>query len=81
MGKTGRSLKARGLFYLWQEIRIVTGEDIAWVTCIETLDQGLGAEAVQVLSVNVFRAQRMGKGARTRWLLECRATSRLIAGL
>lgn len=81
MSTTWALLECFGLFHRWQEIRIVTGEEMAWVTCIETLDQGQGAEAVQVLSVNVFREQRVGKRARARWLLECRATSRLIAGL
>ena len=64
------------------EIRVVTASDIAWVTCLETLDQGQGAEAAQVLSTNIFRAQQTGASkARTRWLLECRASSRLIPGL
>jgi hypothetical protein len=31
------------------EIRIVSCADVAWVTCLETYDQGHGHEVLQVL--------------------------------
>ena len=61
------------------EIRIVTASDMAWVTCVETFDRGMGQDGMQILSTNIFRAQRVGRT--TKWLLEGRASSRLISGL
>ena len=82
-----QELHYRGKIHV-SEIRINSADNVAWVTCTETWDQGQGEEILRVAVLNIFRLQpvrnKHGQNERlssTGWLLECRVASRLVPEL